>query len=238
MRPIRSGGILAAGEGSRLRRDGWTVPKPLVPVAGVPLVEHVLSNFAAAGVTRVAIIFNETEEECAAFVRRRFPELELSIAIRTTASSLESLRTIAPLLPDGPVLISTVDAWCPRADFLEFVAAASGAGDNETVLAVTPFVDDERPLWASVDADGRVRRLGEGSGDAVTAGMYLFPERARRLEPPSGLSRLREYLVWLVESGEPVKAVSIPKVVDVDRAADVAHAQSMEQRDRLARRIG
>src|SRR6266404_135364 len=34
--PALSGAIIAAGDGSRLRRAGWTVPKPLVPVAFVP----------------------------------------------------------------------------------------------------------------------------------------------------------------------------------------------------------
>jgi NDP-sugar pyrophosphorylase family protein len=226
---IRSGAILAAGEGSRLKRDGWTLPKPLVPVRGVPLIEHVLSNFSAAGVTSVALIFNEREEECARFVRERFPELDFEIVIRTTASSLESFRTIAPLLPPGPALVSTVDAWCPRRDFLAFVGAAARAGEGETVLAVTPFVADERPLWASLDASGRVTRLGGSSGDAVTAGMYVFAERVRALSPPPDLARLRELLAWLVEIGEPVRAISIPKVVDVDRGTDVAAASAMAQ---------
>ena len=188
---IRAGGILAAGEGSRLRRDGFNIPKPLVPVAGVPLIEQVLGNFAAAGVTSVAIIFNEQEEECARFVRERFPQLDAKVVIRTTASSLESFRMIAPLLGSGPALVSTVDAWCPRADFLAFARAAAATAGTETVLAVTPFVEDERPLWASVDGEGRVTRLGGASGNAVTAGIYVFSERARALDPPRRFRRLR-----------------------------------------------
>ena len=38
-RRFLAGGIIAAGEGRRLREAGYTVPKPLVPVAGVPLIE-------------------------------------------------------------------------------------------------------------------------------------------------------------------------------------------------------
>ena len=52
------GGIIAAGEGRRLRRAGWTVPKPLVPVAGVPLIELVIRNFLAAHITSLTIIVN------------------------------------------------------------------------------------------------------------------------------------------------------------------------------------
>jgi NDP-sugar pyrophosphorylase family protein len=46
--PGLSGGIIAAGDGSRLRQAGWTVPKPMVPVAGVPLIESTIRNFVAA----------------------------------------------------------------------------------------------------------------------------------------------------------------------------------------------
>ncbi|MFQ5962414.1 MAG: NTP transferase domain-containing protein, partial [Candidatus Methylomirabilales bacterium] len=49
--PIARGGIIAAGAGVRLRQAGWTMPKPLVPVAGMPLIEHVIRNFLAAGIS-------------------------------------------------------------------------------------------------------------------------------------------------------------------------------------------
>ena len=62
--------IIAAGEGSRLREAGWAVPKPMVLVAGVPLIESAIRNFVAAGITRLSIIVNEQERDCAAWVRR------------------------------------------------------------------------------------------------------------------------------------------------------------------------
>jgi NDP-sugar pyrophosphorylase family protein len=120
-----------------------------------------------------------------------------------------------------------VDAFCLRDDFLEFVRRAGHGSPEETLLAVTPFVADEKPLWAKLDASGRVTALGGASGDAVTAGMYVFPERVRGLHAPPAIGRLREYLAWLVERGEPVRALSIDTVVDVDRGEDVALAESL-----------
>jgi GTP:adenosylcobinamide-phosphate guanylyltransferase/glutathione synthase/RimK-type ligase-like ATP-grasp enzyme len=231
---LATGGILAAGEGSRLKRDGWDLPKPLVPVAGVSLLEHTLGNFQAAGIRRVSIIFNETEEACARIARERFPKIDLDIVIRTTASSYESYRTIAPRLGTGAALVSTIDAWCPQESFVAFVDAASATADS-TILAVTRFVEDERPLWVSIDPSGRVTGVGGGSGDAVTAGIYVFSERARR-RAPADLPRLRDYLAWLVQNGEPVRAIEIPKVVDVDRAADVAAAEEMARGSGLGTR--
>jgi NDP-sugar pyrophosphorylase family protein len=227
---IRAGAILAAGEGSRLREDGWTMSKPLVPVKGVPLIEHVVENFLAAGIGSLSIIFNAREEDCARFVRSRFPGADIRILSKTTASSLESYREIAAVLPPGPALVSTVDAWCPRADFVEFARRAAEAPPEETVLAVTPFVADEKPLRVRLGPGGLVTGIGGDSGDAVTAGMYVFPEQVRTLSAPAALGRLREYLAWLVERGETVRGISIEEVVDVDRATDIALAESLAAR--------
>jgi len=189
--PMLSGGIIAAGEGSRLRQAGWMVPKPMVPVAGVPLIESTIRNFIAAGVTRLSIIVNEQERECAAWVQTRFPALELRLIVKTTASSLESFREVTREAESGRMLVSTVDAWCRPADFARFVDAARRRPIEATVLAVTPLVEDEKPLGAVLDADGRVLSLGGAAPALVTAGMYLVSERARRLEPPGRLGRLR-----------------------------------------------
>lgn len=46
--------LLAAGLGSRLRPITDTLPKPLVPVAGIPLIERIIQNARAEGATRFA----------------------------------------------------------------------------------------------------------------------------------------------------------------------------------------
>ena len=225
MTAIGSGAIIAAGEGSRLRAAG--LPKPLVPVAGEPLIAGVLENFAAAGVSPVSVIFNADEEDCAAYVRERFSRLVSRILLETTASSFESFQKVLAISPAGRVLVSTVDAFCPQEDFIAFARSAAKTPTETTVLAVTPFVADEKPLWVSFDASGRVTRVGGSSGDAVTAGIYVVAPQARRLEPPSNVSRLREFLSWLCREGHDMRIVSIPKVIDVDRPEDVRMAEEM-----------
>ena len=119
-----AGGIIAAGEGSRLRESGFAMPKPMVPIAGVPLIESVIRNLRAARVGPLAIIVNEQERPCVDWVRRRFPDLEIEFIVKTTASSLESFGEVIRRHPGGRMLVSTVDAWCLEADFVRFVEAA------------------------------------------------------------------------------------------------------------------
>jgi NDP-sugar pyrophosphorylase family protein len=226
------GGVIAAGAGSRLRADGWTVCKPLVEVAGVPLIGAVLRNFATAGVTAITIIVNRSEPDCIEWVRRRHPELDVDFIVKTTASSLESFREITARGPAGPMLVSTVDAWCAPEDFARFARQAAARPDAATVLAVTPLVADEKPLWVTLGPDGRVTAIGGTHGTHVTAGVYRVSARARRVAEAPPLGRLREYLGWLHESGEPMYAEIIETVVDVDRGEDVAAAEALARAGR------
>ena len=227
------GGIIAAGEGSRLRAAGFTMPKPLVPVAGVPLIETVIGNCRAAGIGPLVVIVNEQEREVPDWVSSRFPDLEAEFVVKTTQSSLESFREVVGRGGSGRMLVSTVDAWCREADFVRFVEAARRRPEDATVLAVTPLVADENPLRVGLDPSGRVTVVGGASGELVTAGMYLVSSRARGLRPPAALGRLREFLAWLPQAGEPVYGEVIETVVDVDRAEDVTLAETLALEGRV-----
>jgi NDP-sugar pyrophosphorylase family protein len=247
MSPLTSGAVIAAGEGSRLKSLG--VPKPMVEVGGVPLIDHVLGNFEAAGIASAAVIFNEAERDIAALVAARYGRLVSRVVVKSTRSSLESFREMLAEAAPGRLLVSTVDAYCPRDEFVRFVDRARELPAASTVLGVTRFVDDEKPLWVTLAAGerraggaggrspaeppeelargGRVTVVGGASGDAVTAGIYVFPERVREMTIPRELGRLRDFLAWLAKSGEEIHAVEIPKVVDVDRIEDLAEAQAL-----------
>jgi hypothetical protein len=124
----------------------------------------------------------------------------------------------------APALITTVDAIMPINDFHTFVESATRLAKNAVVLGLTGYVDDENPLWATLDAaDGRIRQLGGSGGSHVTAGLYWLPAR-RPAEPKTGFARLRDYLGWLVEH-QPVYGIVLPRVFDIDRAQDIVAAE-------------
>jgi NDP-sugar pyrophosphorylase family protein len=221
--PITRGGIIAAGEGSRLRADGLGISKPLVSVSGRPLIGHALDRFRAAGIETITVIINEESADCRAWLDTQAGALDL--IVRTTPSSYASFKIVADRLAGTRAVITTVDSIMPMAGFHDFLKAAAKFPDGSVVLGLTDLVDDEKPLWASLDAaDGRIRKLGESNSGLVTAGLYVLPAH-RPAEPAAGFARLRDYLGWLVDSRHPVYGVVMAQVFDIDRARDIAAAE-------------
>ena len=158
---ILRGGIIAAGHGERLRAGGWTGSKAMLPVAGLPLIDHALDRFAANGLEHVSVIINETSVDCRNHLASRRPPPSIHLIVRSTPSSFASFALLAGWLAGARAVITTVDALMPAAEFARFIAAATQLPPDAIGLGLTSHVDDEAPLWAEVDpADGRIRRLG------------------------------------------------------------------------------
>jgi NDP-sugar pyrophosphorylase family protein len=235
-------GLIAAGHGARLREAGITLPKPLVEVAGRPLIDHVLDATAAAGIEAVACIFNADFDAVEAHCRRRGGPPRLTIVRRTTPSSMESLFTLAPLLGDlggsagaSPTqehfLLLTVDAIFAPTVLRDFLAAAAERREADVVLAVTDFIDDEKPLRIALDGRGRATALGVDAAASpfITAGFYVFHPRVfAQIEAARAarLSALRQWLGALLSAGYRLEGVPIGKTLDVDRPADIAAAEA------------
>lgn len=217
------GGIIAAGQGTRLKRDGYRVSKPMTPIGGRPLIDHALGRFRAAGVRHVTVIINEESDDCRRWLGDHGRDLDLDVIVRTTPSSYASFRLVADRLAGQPALITAVDSIMGPDAFQHFVKAAAGFPEGAFALGLTPHVDDDDPLWADLDEEGRVRRLGGDSGGHVTAGLYWLPAKPAA---SADFGRLRDYLKWLVDGGAPVHGIVLPLVFDIDRAHDVKAAES------------
>ncbi len=106
--------ILAAGLGTRMRPLTDHCPKPLLPVAGKPLIVHHLERLAAAGIEEVVINVSYRGEQIiqalgdgAAF--------GVSIAWSRETEPLETgggIRQALPLLGQAPFLLVNGDVWC------------------------------------------------------------------------------------------------------------------------------
>ncbi len=127
--------ILSAGRGERMRPLTDSLPKPLIPVHGQPLIEHQLSALAAAGVREIVINLGWLGAKLQAQLGSgdRF-----GVSIEYSDEGWPALETgggifrALPLLGEAPFLLLNGDVWC---DYPVARLAARAAGLQPDDLA-------------------------------------------------------------------------------------------------------
>jgi MurNAc alpha-1-phosphate uridylyltransferase len=106
--------ILAAGRGERMRPLTDTLPKPLIPVAGKPLIQWHIEKLAAAGITEIVI----NHAWLGARIEQTLQDGRqwgVNIHYSAEAVALETaggIATALPLLGTEPFLVMNGDIWC------------------------------------------------------------------------------------------------------------------------------
>ena len=216
--------ILAGGRGSRLAADGVETPKPLVEVAGRPQIVNLIETFADLGCESITCMVRDG-------ITVDVPGPAVVRACRTP-SSLHTLVAGLATVPPGPVFCAMVDTVMPPRDWHRLYAGVTErlAAGSVAVLAVTPFVDGELPLYVTRDAEGLATGIFDTPPRApllVTGGVYGLSPQARRLAAVAvaSLHRMRAFLRLLVELRAPVATVEVPRIIDLDHKRDLDAAE-------------
>lgn len=227
--------IIAAGEGSRLAQEGILEPKPLVSLCGKPLLGRLFEVFASFRPESISLIVNEQMVQVQEWVEAwkvAHPDVCLNVCIQSTPSSMHSLSVLSRVIPAGKFILTTVDTIFLEREFSEYVARFERMQETEGdgLFAVTPFVDDEKPLWISTDECGYISEFSDKEGMVVSGGIYglntrtAFPILEKCLA--EGQSRMRNYQRALVSAGLHLVAHSFPQIMDIDHAEDIRKAES------------
>lgn len=219
--------IIAAGEGSRLRKEGFNLPKPLLPLHGVPLIERLIRVFAKEGARQVHVIINRQSPELKTFLTHTAFELPIILIEEDTPSSLHSF---ALLIKSNPAwtscCLTTTDTVFRPHEFHGYLTAFHQRVEADAFMAVTPFVDDESPLYVNTDNALNVEAfLDKATAETkfVSGGIYCFRKAALDCALRSvaaGNSRMRNFQRALLENDLRVKAFVFEKVVDIDHLKD------------------
>jgi N-acetyl-alpha-D-muramate 1-phosphate uridylyltransferase len=194
--------VLAAGYGERMRPLTLRMPKPLVPIAGRPLIDHVLGRLAAAGVETAVVNVHYLPDQIETHLANRrgvSPKTVVSDERGVLLDTGGGAKRALPLLGSGPFFIHNADSvwsegpspalsrmlkkWNPAAmDCLLLLAPAA------TSIGYAARGD------FSMTADGRLARRGP---DEVVpfafAGVSLCDERLFE-DAPDGRFSLN--LLW------------------------------------------
>ena len=223
--------IIAAGEGSRLAQEGVAKPKPLVELQGEPMIGRLINIMLRCNAQSISIIVNEHMTEVRQYLESLELPVPLNLVVQTTPSSMHSFWHLSRVIPKGKFCLTTVDTIFREEDFKGYIEAFEADEDHDGMWAVTPFVDDEKPLWVDVDEQMNITAFRDKGWDGakyVSGGVYAmtheaFPVLDYCIE--NNISRMRNFQRALLEHGKRLMAYSIDKIIDVDHASDIATAE-------------
>lgn len=230
--------VLAAGRGSRMGALTAATPKPLLPVGGRSLLEHIVSGVAGAGVERVIIVIGYLGQQIEALMG---DGARFGVRIRwcrqgRAEGTARALQLAEPHVGRDPFVLVWGDILVSAPFYRQFVQAFEAA-PCDAQLAVNEIDDPWRGAAVYVRAGWRVARVEEKPPRRTArthwnnAGIMILTapifEYARRLTPsPRGEYELPEAVAQMISDGLVVRAVPVQGFwSDVGTPADLERAQ-------------
>jgi mannose-1-phosphate guanylyltransferase/mannose-1-phosphate guanylyltransferase/phosphomannomutase len=192
--------ILAAGYGTRLRPVTYTLPKPIVPLCGQPLIAWAVESLLAFGVRDFIVNLHHLPEPIERFLSERFHDLHFEFSYEP-----EILGTGGAVRNVRPLLEHDAELFLVNGDTIQFPPYdALRAVRNEALAALTlrhpPQGDRFTPVYFD---QGCVTGFGKGTGEALMfSGTHLISKRIFRYLPDKDFSGIvGEVYQPLIESG-------------------------------------
>ena len=203
--------VMAGGEGTRLRPLTSNRPKPLVPILGKPIAQHIVEHLKRAGIDEIVTTLYYLGDE----IRNYFGDgADLGVRMHysveeTPLGTAGSVKQAEELLKDGTFLIVSGDALTSIdiAKALEF-HRANGA---EATLVLQQVANPLEFGVVMTEPDGRIQRFlekpswGEVFSDTVNTGMYILePSVFDLMEPGKNIDWSQDVFPKMLEQGRPL----------------------------------
>ncbi len=186
--------VMAGGKGSRLGEITRNTPKPLLKVAGVPIIEHILNRLEVGGVRQVFVSVHHLSGQIAEFVQARTGVAKIDLIEETEPLGTAGAIACVPVGTVEGLIVANGDL-VTKTDFhaLESFHLRQG---NDVTIAAASF---EVPVPYGVihhSAEGIFQRLEEKPTMTytVSAGIYALSSAAIALVPPNRRSDMPDLI--------------------------------------------
>ena len=218
--------ILAAGEGSRMRPLTTSRPKVMLPLAGKPMLEHLIRNVLDAGIMDIVLVVGYHEDA----IRKWFDNgSEYGVSIRYVVQrkqmgTADALRTAEPFIHESFLMLNG-DMIVETSDLMKII------GQPGPVMGTYTTTHPESFGVVTVE-NGKITTLEEKSlhpkSDIINAGAYLFEtgifDILKKISPSSrGEYELTDALTDYISEGR-LTAYSLSIWMDVGYPWDMLSA--------------
>ena len=223
--------ILAGGEGTRLIKEGQKASKPMTLVFNEPMIGRLFHLLRTIDAEEIVVVINENLNDAIEYLdslKSLFPSI-LKIVSVPNINNFYSLSKGFEKI-NGRFVALTVDSIFPTNEFLKYIDSLKALKENEVLMGITGYVDDEIPLYANVSnneiIDYRYGGRPFPTDVFVSAGIYALSTDILRdlcqIKIPESLNEMQKLLAlnekFLVTPFVFSKAMDIDHVSDIEKA--------------------
>lgn len=226
--------VLAAGLGTRMRPLTENCPKPLVPVAGKPMIDHVFDRLRAAGVRRAVVnghyLFDQLQSHLAGISGIEVTVSDERAQLMETGGGLVQARA---LLGEAPFLVTSSDVlWVDGpADSIKLLASHWDDERMDVLMLLVPLARAHCHRGQGdfdLDTNGRItgrRKPGQVAPFVYTSVQIMSPRLLA--DPPAG--PFSQMLFWerAIASGRAFGIVHQGRWFDIGRPAAIAETEQI-----------
>jgi N-acetyl-alpha-D-muramate 1-phosphate uridylyltransferase len=227
--------VMAAGLGKRMRPLTATRPKPLIEVAGRPLIDHALDRLRAAGVRRAVVNVHYLADSIEAHLKNRNDGLEILVSDERNLL-LETgggLARALPLIDSDPfIAVNSDNLWIDGpVDALQLLAASWDEARMDALLLLVPLARAHCHAGRGdfhMSATGALsRRRPRGVAPFVFTGIQMLSKRLLAGELPAG--PFSTNLLWdrAIAAGRCFGAVHQGLWFDIGRPESIRKVEEM-----------
>jgi dTDP-glucose pyrophosphorylase/CBS domain-containing protein len=225
--------VMAGGLGTRLRPLTEDLPKPMLPVGGRPLLEHIIKQLQQAGIRRINVTtYYKPEKIIEYFGDGRSFGVELSYVNEDRPLGTGGGLGLIPV-PQEPQLVINGDILTQ----INFRAMLTYHQEHRSDMTVAVRRYDLQVPYGVIECDGsKVYGLREKPHLAffVNAGIYLLEPSVYRFIPNGQHFNMTDLIQWLLNAGQQVTSFPIREYwLDIGQYADYEQAQVDVQSRRL-----
>lgn len=213
-----------AGEGSRFLKEGWTTPKPLIELGGVPLFMRAISSVKVEGIPMKYTFIVRQEHidkyQLDARIMEILPDANIFSVMRTTRGAVETcLMAESVIAPDDAIVVMDCDLQFSSKLYTENILEILSTPVDKTNGGLLVSFESQEPKYSYAEVDDTLRVLRTAEKKVISnhalCGAYFFSvgrrfvEVAHQLldEPDFGE---KEYYVsllynYLLQAGEVVR---------------------------------
>ena len=200
--------IMAGGKGTRLRPITENIPKPMIPVAGRPILERLVLHLVGCGITRIYLSVNYMSEVIVEHFGdgNRFG-CEIKYLHETEALGTGGALSLLPVMPSDPLVVINGDL-VPQLDFASMLAFHTASGKAATIgyrpyTHQVPFgcLEIENDTVLGIQEKPMLERF-------VNAGVYVLSPSVLELVP-SKFFPITDLFQLLLERGDKIGSFEI-----------------------------